>query len=113
MTAPTSITFTTPALKVNERSAVTIVARFRNDSGDVTPTNVKYRLDGECGEILGWTAGTPGTTLTITLTPEQTAILNDTRSSEAKYLAVAADYGLTGQFIEVFRIDVRNQRYAS
>jgi hypothetical protein len=113
MTAATSITFSTPEHRVNERSSVAVVARFRDSSGDVTPTNVKYRLDGECGEITGWTTATPGTTATITLTPTETAIQNDTRSSEAKYLSVAADYGLSTQFINTLRLDVRNQGYLS
>lgn len=109
------IVFSTPQRKINERSVMVVVARFRDraTNTDVTPTNVRYRLDGECGEITGWTAATPGTTVTITLTPEQTAIRNDTRTMEAKTLSVAADYGLSTQYIDSMRFDVRNQAYTS
>jgi hypothetical protein len=115
MTAATAIYFSTPTRKVNERSVMTIVARFRDRSAgtDVTPTNVRYRLDGECGEILGWTTATPGTTATITLTPAQTAVLNGSRNIETKTLSVAADYGLATQFVESMDFQVRNQPYTS
>jgi hypothetical protein len=109
----TAIYFSTPTRKINERSSMVIVARFRDRSAgtDVTPTNVKYRLDGECGEILGWTSLTPGTTATITLTPAQTAILENSRALETKTLSVAADYGLSTQFINSMTFQVRNQPY--
>jgi hypothetical protein len=115
MTAANAIYFSTPTRKVNERSSMVIVARFqdRATNTDVTPTNCKYRLDGECGEILGWTSLTPGTTATITLTPAQTAILQDSRALETKTLSVAADYGLSTQFIESMTFQVRNQPYLS
>lgn len=113
--ATTQITFSTPTARINERSVMAIVARFRDRAtdADVTPTNVRYRLDGECGEILGWTTATPGTSVTLTLTSAQTAIENDTRSIEPKVLSVAADYGLSTQFIETYRFEVRNNGYTS
>lgn len=115
MTAATAIYFSTPTRKINERSVMTVVARFRDRSTnlDVTPTNVKYRLDGDCGEIVGWTTATPGTTASIVLTADNTKILNCTRALETKTLSVAADYGLATQFIESMDFQVRNQPYVS
>lgn len=115
MTAANSITFSTPTRKINERSTMVVIARFRDraTNADVTPTNVKYRLDGELGEITGWTTATPGTTATITLTAAQNAILNDARALETRTLSVASDYGLAGQFIESFAYQVRNLPYRS
>lgn len=113
MTSCNAIYFSTPTRKVNERSSMVIVARFRDRAtgSDVTPTNCQYRLDGEYGEILGWTSLTPGTTATITLTPAQTAILEDSRTLETKTLSVAADYGLSTQYIDSMDFQVRNQPY--
>jgi hypothetical protein len=115
MTAATAIYFSTPTRKINERSSMVVVARFRDRATgtDVTPTNVRYRLDSECGEILGWTTATPGTTATLTLTPEQTAMRNGPHNIETKTLSVAADYGLATQFIESMDFQVRNQPYTS
>jgi|SRR6185369_8520907 len=115
MTAATAIYFSTPTRKINERSVMTVVARFRDRSSgtDVTPTNVKYRLDGECGEILGWTTAATGTTASIVLTAAQTAIVNGTRALETKTLSVAADFGISTQYIESMDFQVRNQPYVS
>jgi hypothetical protein len=115
MAAANQITFSTPTRRINERSVMVVVARFRDRAtvADVTPTNVKYRLDGERGEITGWTAATPGTTVTITLTASENQIYNDTRALEKRSLSVAADYGLATQFIESMQYEVRNQSYTS
>ena len=112
------IAFSTPTLKVQERSSMAVTARFRDRAAaDVTPTNVSYRLDsaegnwGNC-ELLGWTSGTPGTTLAITITPEQNRILNDARALETRYLTVASDKGLSTEYRETLRYQVRNEAYA-
>lgn len=114
MAAANLITLSTPSRKVNERSSMVVVARFRDraTNADVTPTNIYYRLDdGECGEITGWTSLTPGTTATVTLSPTQNLIRNCTRALEPKYLSFAADYGLSTEYRETFRYSVTNQKY--
>ena len=90
-----------------------VTARFRDRSAaDVTPTNVSYRLDSASNcELLGWTSGTPGTTLAITITPEQNRILNDARALETRYLTVASDKGLSTEYRETLRYQVRNEAY--
>lgn len=115
MTAANLIAFSTPQRKINERSVMVVVARFRDraTNADVTPTNAKYRLDGPNGEVLGWTTVTATTTATITLTAAQTAILNDTRTLQDMTLSVAADYALATQFIETLPFQVRNNPYLS
>lgn len=115
MAAATLITLSTPTRKVNERSSMVVVARFRDraTNADVMPTNIYYRLDdGECGEITGWTSFTPvAATATLTLTGTQNLIRNCTRALESKYLSFAADYGLATEYRETFRYEVRNQKY--
>ena len=107
-----SITFTANSRRINERSILAVTARFRNlaSAADVTPTNVKYRLDdlGTGWPITDWTTVTPGTTATITLSAAENAIRNCTRDTERKQLVVASDYGLSTQFLAVFEYDVRN-----
>lgn len=110
------ISLSAPQTIVNERSSLVVTARFRNRAAaaDVTPTNIYYRLDdGEIGEITGWTSVTPGTTATISLSSTQNQIRNCTRALEQKVLSVASDYGLSTQYIQTLRYDVRNQPYYS
>lgn len=88
-----------------------VTARFRDraTNADVTPTNVYYRLDDlAVGEITGWTSLTPGTTASVTLTGAQNQIYNCTRTLEARMLTVAADYGLTTEYRDFMRYEVRN-----
>lgn len=116
MTAANAIYLSTPTRKVNERSSMVVTARFRDraTNADVTPTNVKYRLDdAETGQITDWTSLTPGTTASVTLTPTQNQVLNCTRALEAKFISFAADYGLSTEYRETFRYEVRNQAYVS
>lgn len=116
MTAANAIYLSTPTRKVNERSSMIVVARFRDraTNADVTPTNVYYRLDdGDGCQITGWTSVTPGTTATVTLSPTQNQVLNCTRALEAKFISFAADYGLSTEYRETFRYEVRNQKYVS
>lgn len=114
MTAANSITLSTPTRKINERSSMVVVARFRDraSNADVTPTNIYYRLDdGGIGEITGWTSLTPGTTASVTLSPTQNQIYNCKRATEPRFITFAADYGLSTEYRETFRYEVRNQPY--
>lgn len=114
MAAANLITLSTPSRKVNERSSMVVVARFRDraTNADVTPTTIDYRLDdGERGEITGWTSQTPATTATVTLSSTQNQIRNCTRASEVKYITFAADRGLATEYRETFQYQVKNQRY--
>lgn len=115
MASTNQILFSTPQRKVNERSSMVVTARFRDraTNADVTPTTVSYRLDGERGEITGWTTATPGPTATITLTATQNQIYNDTRALESRILSVAADLGLSTEFRESMSYMIRNQPYFS
>lgn len=111
MAAPDQIVFTYPRDRINERSSLTVVARFRDRAtdADVTPTNVKYRLDNLTtgAEVLDWTSAVTGTTSTITITPDQNE--HRCRSEwQQMYLTVAADYGLAGQHNECFTYWVRD-----
>lgn len=108
------ITFTLQKDCWKERSQFVAGVRFRDRAVDdeVTPTNVKYRLDClTTGQIvLDWTSVTPGETVSITVTPTQNAIVNDGNTHERKQLMVAADYGLSTQFIDSIDYEITNLR---
>lgn len=106
------ITFSLSKDTWKERSQIVVGARFRDraTADEVTPTNVQYRLDclttGQ--SILDWTSVTPGETVSITVTPTQNAIVSDCNAHERKQLTVAADYGLTTQFVESIDWEITN-----
>jgi hypothetical protein len=106
------ITFTLRKDCWKERSQVPVTVRFRDRAlaDEVTPTNVRYRLD--ClttgAPILDWTSVTPGETVAITVTPTQNAIVNACNRHERKQLMVAADYGLSTQFVEAIDWEITN-----
>jgi hypothetical protein len=97
-----------------ERSQFVVGVRFRDRSADdeVTPTNVKYRLDClSTGQVvLDWTSVSPGETVNITVTPDQNAIVSDCNAHERKQLMVAADYGLSTQFVDAIDYEITNLR---
>lgn len=106
------ITFTANQRVINERSTLTVTARFGNRSSQstVTPTNVYWRLDSpDSYQIVDWTSVTPGTTVDITPTSTDNQIINSLRTRETKILTVASDYGLSTQYVERFQYEVRNQ----
>jgi hypothetical protein len=108
------ITFTIAKDCWREQSQVPVTVRFRDRAlaDEVTPTNVKYRLDCLTTGVplLDWTSVTPGETVAITITPTQNAIQNNCNSHERKQLQVAADYGLSTQFVDAIDYEVTNLR---
>lgn len=106
------ITFTLTKDRWKERSQVPVTVRFRDRAlaDEVTPTNVKYRLDclSTGAQLLDWTSVTPGETVSITVTPTQNAIQISRNLQERKQLMVAADYGLATQFVESIDWEITN-----
>lgn len=106
------ITFTLAKDQWKEKSKVPVTVRFRDRAlaDEVTPTNVKYRLDCLTTgvAVLDWTTATPGETAAITVTPTQNAIQNGCNAYERKQLTVAADYGLSTQFVESIEYVITN-----
>jgi hypothetical protein len=106
------ITFTLRKDRWKEKSQIVVGARFRDraTADEVTPTNVQYRLD--ClttgAQILDWTSVVTGETVSITVTPTQNAIQHSGNRNERKQLTVAADYGLSTQFVESIDWEITN-----
>jgi hypothetical protein len=114
MAASDQITFNLPKDRIGEGSRLIVTARFRDraTSAAVTPTNGYYRLD--ClttdREIVDWTAGTATTSMAVTLTPTHNTLQSQCNVRERRRLTVAADYGLSTQFIAHVDYDVENER---
>lgn len=106
------ITFSLSKDTWKERSQIVVGARFRDRATavEVTPTNVKYRLDCLTTgiAIADWTSVTPGETVSITVTPTQNAIQNACNLHERKQLTVAADHDLATQFVDSIDWEITN-----
>ena len=96
------VSITIPRPKVQEGSAFTATAYFRDraTAAASTPTNIKYRVDClTTGTVLAdWTTVSPATTATIAVTSTHNAI--QSAGTERKQITVAADYGLATQVTE-------------
>jgi len=91
-----------PKTKWIEETSFLATAYFRTRStkAAATPTTVHYRVDDlQTGkELTDWTSVTPGTSVTISITPTHNEIQDDAAHFERKQLIVQADQGLSTQF---------------
>lgn len=93
-----TITGDLPNNRVNERAACIFTASFYSDTWVATaPTSARYRIDNPDTnvEVLGWTALTPASSNTITVTGAQNAIVCDTSREERRQLTVEATHAST------------------
>jgi hypothetical protein len=93
-----TITGDLPNNRVNERAACIFTASFFTDAYvAATPTSARYRIDNpDTGvSVLEWTALTPATSNTITVTGAQNAIVCDTSREERRSLTVEATHAAT------------------
>ena len=78
--------------KVNEKTSFRVTTTFLDDNNAVaTPSSARYRIDCLTNkqQILDWTAiGSLSTQVTINITSDQNAIINDANSEERKELVV-------------------------
>lgn len=87
-----------------EGSAFILTAffRLRSTAAAVTPTTIRYRLDGLTTgtTILDWTTVTPAGNISITVTGAQNKVQNDSNQIECKQITIEADQGLDTQYRE-------------
>lgn len=109
------ITFTDrlSAKTINESSALTVVAKFWDDSTETwtasAPTSVKYRLDDQLGgQITDWTTVTAAASVTITIPGSSNAIIDDWQDTETKQLTIRANDGLSTQHQDIYTYRVKN-----
>jgi hypothetical protein len=99
---------------VREKSqhVLSVTFRDRTTVANVTPTNIRYRIDDltNCATILDWTAVSPDDEITLTITPTQNELQSQCNREEKRQVTVAADYGLSSQFMDSVCFDVENIR---
>jgi hypothetical protein len=99
---------------VREKSQHVLNVTFRDRAtvANVTPTNIRYRIDDltNCATILDWTAVSPDDEITLTITPTQNELQSQCNREEKRQVTVAADYGLSSQFMDSVCFDVENIR---
>lgn len=97
-------------IREKSRHVITVTFRDRATAANVTPTNVYYRLDDLTTgiEIVDWTSVSTDDELNITITPTQNELKDQSHQYETRELSVAADYGLSTQFIESVTFQIEN-----
>lgn len=108
------VSITIPRPKVQEGSAFTATAYFRDraTAAASTPTNIRYRVDClTTGTVLAdWTTVSAASSATISITATHNAIKDSGNTTERKQLTVAADHGLSTQVRERAVWEVENNR---
>jgi len=98
---------------VNEGTTAYLTATFRDKAGTLAlPDAVSYRIDCMANrqEIRDDTSATPGTSVEITLTPADNAIIDATKSRELRRVTVTGTYGESDAVVEQYDYWVRNLR---
>ena len=102
---------------IREASQHVVDVKFkqRSDATLVVPTNVSYRIDCLTTgvAILDWTSVSADDEVSITITPTQNALRDQCNARETRQLTVAADYGLSGQFLDSVSFELENVRGVS
>jgi len=90
---------------VNEKSTSYLGVTFKDNTGaQSSPSGVTYRIDclttGQ--SVLAVTSATAGAAITITITPDNNAIINPGNNQETKRVTVIGSYNaadeVTGQY---------------
>lgn len=92
---------------VNEGTKAVLTVTFRDENDALAaPTSIRYRIDdekdGESTEVLDWTSVAAASSVDISITSSQNAILNDDDEDEIRTVTVEATHGagdlLTGEY---------------
>jgi hypothetical protein len=97
-----------------ERKTGWITPAFKNRSGvAAVPTSARYRLDDEKSstEILDWTSLTPASSIEITITPAQNALIDPTRDEEIHVLTVESTFAAGDVMPAEYRFKVRSLKF--
>ena len=102
-----------PDFIFNEGSSFTATVNFRDRASQAasTPTTIHYRIDclSTGTTIVDWTAvSSPAGEKSISVTGDNSAIINGDKKTELKQLTVQADRGLTTQSTGRVLYRVRN-----
>jgi hypothetical protein len=101
--------------QINERSTRWLTIAFKDrDGAAAVPGSASYRIDclSTGTEIRADTALPAGASPEITLTPDDTAIVDDANRTERRLMTVHASFGVDDEINEYYLFDVRNLRKA-
>lgn len=104
---------TLPKPRVQERSAITVTAKFRDSNLDAAiPTTARYRIDClTTGQTLkDWTSLSVAATISIAVTSADNRIVSNGNWFERKQITVQADQGTDTETRDVAFWDVYNIR---
>lgn len=97
--------------RVNEQSTAYLSVSFRDKAGALaTPTAISYRIDDVATgqEIRDDTAVTPASSVEITLTPNDNAMVSAAREIEVHAVTVDATYGASDAVRARYLYEVAN-----
>jgi hypothetical protein len=98
--------------EVIERSAFRLDIIFEDEAGQiVAPQSARYRIDCETTRqpVLDWLPVEPiAGAVSVAVTADQNAILNDANLYEMRLLTVQANHGTPNQFVDRYRYLVKN-----
>lgn len=98
-------------ITVNEESSSYATFEFFDTAGDPeVPQSITYRIDDVASgaQIKDDTTVTPASSITITVTSSENAIINSGRKLELKRITLIASYGATEQAVEILTWQVKN-----
>ena len=96
---------------VPEASSFDAIAYFRTANSGTVPTTARYRIDSLTtgGNVRAWTDLTPAESITIPVTPDDTAITTSNRQ-ETKQITVEINTDLDTQVRKQINFKVNNIR---
>lgn len=98
---------------VNEGTTAYVTATFRDKAGTLAqPSTVTYRIDciSNRQQVRDDTSATPGTSVEITLTAADNAVIDSTKPRELRRVTVTGSYGAADAVVEQYDYWVRNLR---
>jgi hypothetical protein len=97
-------------VKQGSQHVIGVTFRDRETASNVTPTNIRYRIDDLTtgSAVVDWTSVSADDEIEITVTPTQNAMQDECHDREVRQVVVAADYGLSSQFIDSVEYVVEN-----
>lgn len=99
---------------INEATTSYVSASFKNAAGALeAPSSVVYRIDCLTNkqQILDWTATSAASSITITVSALQNAIINQRHPSEQRYITIKATYAGSEQVTEEYHYEVVNLNF--
>ena len=101
---------------VNENSTAYLTLTFKDKNGNLaTPQTIVYTIHCLTNdqEIKGDTNVVPGSSVEITITPSENAIIDSSNKYERKMVTVTATYNDNDEITAAYEYKVLNLRYIS